>query len=489
MIKGSASERIEYAEYVREHAIYLDYNFQIQQKEFEKIYRYYRILSFKRDLTQFEIDAANFAFFAQRYLLYIGNVVYIGFKHEWIPSVISAIKPQKPTQIVPLHEISKVLLQYPKTVLEAVLLHTNISYDLLNDGIRAHQEVNPDALTKIISQADISTLWPSYVILNMFEQYSLTTKHKNWSDIKDFGVVVNGNTQDIFCMIGVEAEVESFEYPLRYPNFDLHKLEGYFERLNDRFESQDNMFFKELIVYSIILAESLYNLSDRLLGEYDPITETIYEMVSSQEFILIMNMYTQHFREDRIEEMRLSVLNFIHSLIQGNSFEDEFLYENNEATDITLMRFFDEVFVFDANQRNQFINKYLNHLTEFFKAIDSMTALYSFAALFYPQKMKLGRYPKDEITAATRLSGGIQWSEHPSGINDVVDSIKVLNRSKLDGLKSVKNESVTPPKRVEHLVDRYIRQSSQYSWIKDFIEDYWPKEAKDEFAAKLKLKK
>lgn len=160
-----------------------------------------------------------------------------------------------------------------------------------------------------------------------------------------------------------------------------------------------------------------------------------------------------------------------------------------EATDRTLMRFFDNMLVFDGQKRIEFINKYLNHLTGFFIAIDNKIALYSFASLFYPIVLKLGRYSEDKVTAATRLSGGIQWKTYPESDNKVINLIIALNPTQFNKLKPCKEESLSPARRMDYLVKLASNQTSRYSWIKDFIEDYWPQVAREEFERKYRIKK
>lgn len=82
-----------------------------------------------------------------------------------------------------------------------------------------------------------------------------------------------------------------------------------------------------------------------------------------------------------------------------------------EATEITLMRFFDDMLVFNGQKRIEFINKYVKNLSEFFSVIDKTIALYSFASLFYPSVPKLGRYSKDQVSPATRLMGAFNGKQ------------------------------------------------------------------------------
>lgn len=186
----------------------------------------------------------------------------------------------------------------------------------------------------------------------------------------------------------------------------------------------------------------------------------------------------------------------IHELIRDNEYEianninTQIGESGNDATELTLMRFFNEVLVFDEHKRIEFVNKYLTHLADFFCKIDSSIALYSFASLFYPESHKGGRYSEDKITPITRLSGGIQWKEHPSDIEIVMTGLAALNPSRLNGLiTSVQKESVSSAKRYAYLVKSARNKRQNYSWIKDFIDDYWPQVAREEFERKYKIKK
>ncbi|MDE6718020.1 MAG: hypothetical protein K2J70_07500, partial [Muribaculaceae bacterium] len=158
----------------------------------------------------------------------------------------------------------------------------------------------------------------------------------------------------------------------------------------------------------------------------------------------------------------------------------------NEATEITLVRFFDEILVFDGQKREEFICKYIKNLSEFFSIINNQLALYSFASLFYPVVPKRGRYSEDKVTAATRLSRGIQWKKSPENENEVIQLIIALNPTHFNRLKPCKKETVSPARRINYLVKLYCDKSHKYSWIKDFIEDYWPQFAQDEFEYKIK---
>ncbi|WP_289743032.1 hypothetical protein [Muribaculum intestinale] len=160
-----------------------------------------------------------------------------------------------------------------------------------------------------------------------------------------------------------------------------------------------------------------------------------------------------------------------------------------EATEITLMRFFDGMLVFNGQKRIEFINKYVKNLSEFFSVIDKTIALYSFASLFYPSVPKLGRYSKDQVSPATRLMGGIQWKTDPKDEKEVIDMLITLNPAMINSLKPCKEETLSPARRMDYLVKLYCDKSDRYSWIKDFIEDYWPQVAREEFERKYKIKK
>ena len=209
-------------------------------------------------------------------------------------------------------------------------------------------------------------------------------------------------------------------------------------------------------------------------------------IISNDYFIGISEMYANHLEEERIEEYFNRLRDLISIPTESSSGDSEF---SNEATETTLMRFFDEMLVFNGQKRTEFINKYLNHLSNLYCAIENRIAQYSFASLFYPSVPKLGRYSKDQISPATRLMGGIQWKKHPNNVNEVIDLFFTLHPAKFNQFKPCKEETLSPARRMDYLVKLYCDKSDRYSWIKDFIEDYWPRVAREEFERKYKIKK
>lgn len=63
-----------------------------------------------------------------------------------------------------------------------------------------------------------------------------------------------------------------------------------------------------------------------------------------------------------------------------------------------------------------------------------------------------------------------------------------LNPAMINSLKPCKEETLSPARRMDYLVKLYGDKSHRYSWIKDFIEDYWPQVAREEFERKCKIK-
>lgn len=486
MIKGDTRERLKYAEYVRDTAIYVEDIFLPLRTSCELLSRFYRIQSLKRDLSAFEIAAANLASLTAHCSCHIGSLLYIWAIYEGLPNLILNTKPLEPHLIVSLHEISELFLKYPKTVLEATLLRSKISYGLLSDGIKAYSNKNSEGLTNILSSAEISSIWPSYMLLAFIDDLCMSLQNTDWLNWKETILMIEGHILDITNAreIGMETDIEQILAPRTKANM----LDAAFllERLHNRLEAEDSMVCKDLIGASIAFSRWLYEIFKSYYGEYEPIVETMTTIISNDYFIGISEMYANHLEEERIEGYFNRLRDLISIPTESSSGDSEL---SNEATEITLMRFFDDMLVFNGQKRIEFINKYVKNLSEFYSVIDKTIALYSFASLFYPSVPKLGRYSKDQVSPATRLMGGIQWKTDPKDEKEVIDMLITLNPAMINSLKPCKEETLSPARRMDYLVKLYCDKSDRYSWIKDFIEDYWPRVAREEFERKYKIKK
>lgn len=487
MIKGSTFERLEYAAYVRDTARYVEDLFLNLQTSCRILYRYYKIQSLKRELSPFEIAATNLASLTAYCSCHIGSLVYIWLINEALPYFISKSKPIVPTHIVSIAEISELFLKYPKSVLEATVLRANISYGLSCDAMKAYKDKDSESLSDILSTAEISSLWPSFMLMNIFDEFRTSFQNTDGLDVKGMSLMIEVYVQDIVDAKEVGVKIDTEDDLFHRPVINMKEIANALERVSDRLEAGDTMLCRDLIGSSIILSRMLYESFKANYGEYDPIVETMNSIISNAYFIGIENMYKDKINVERIEGYLTRLGNIIPVSIESVAYDS---VHTNEATGTTLIRFLDEVLVFDVDKRVGFINKYLTLLTEFFGKIDSAIALYAFACLFYPMKPKRGNSSKDKITATTRLSGGIQWKDDPGNINEFVNGLTVLNPGRLKGIAdSVQDASVSSAKRYEYLVKLTHNKSQQYSWIKDFIEDYWPIEAQKEFMIRYKVKK
>ncbi len=486
MIKGNTRERLEYVEYVRETAIYVEDIFLPLRTNCEILSRFYRMQLVKRELSPFEIVAANLASLTAYCSCHIGSLFYIWLRNEAVPWAIRIMNPMEPTRIVSMVEMSELFLKYPKTVLEATILRANISYSLASDAMKAYKDKDSETLSDILSKAEISSIWPSFMLMDQIDSFSTLFQNTDWLDFKGTALMIQGNIQDIVDTKYVGAEVNIDEDLFHQSAINQHEVFNKFERLANRLEAEDSEACKDLIGASIILSRMLYDLFKANYGELDPVVETMNSIISNAYFIGIESMYKDIINIERIEGYLTRLGNMLSLSVESIACESKF---SNEATDNTLMRFFDNMLVFDGQKRIEFINKYLNHLTDFFIAIDNKIALYSFASLFYPIVLKLGRYSEDKVTAATRLSGGIQWKTYPENDNKVINLIIALNPTQFNKLKPCKEESLSPARRMDYLIKLASNQTSRYSWIKDFIDDYWPQVAREEFERKYKIKK
>lgn len=486
MIKGNTREKLEYAEYVRDTAIYVEDIFLPLRSNCQILNKFYRMQLVKRELSPFEIAATNLAYLTAYCSCHIGSLVYIWLINEVVPWAIRKMDPMEPTCIVSMAEMSELFLKYPKPILEATILRTNISYSLASDAMKAYENKDSEALSGILASAEISSIWPSFMLLNQIDSFSTLLENTDWLDIKGTALMIQGNVQDIVDTKEIGTEVNIDDNIFHQSTINLREVLNMCERIGNRFEVEDSEVCKDLIGASIIISRRLYDLFKANYGEFDPIVETINSIISNEYFIGIERIYEDIINVERIEGYLARLGNLLPLSVESIACESKF---SNEATEKTLTRFFDDILVFNERAHVAFIDKYINHLTNFFSAIDNKIALYSFASLFYPIVLKLGRYSEDKVTAATRLSGGIQWKDHPEDDNKVISLIIALNPTQFKMLKPCKEETLSPARRMDYLVKLTCDKNSHYCWIKDFIEDYWPQVAREEFERKYKIKK
>lgn len=288
MIKGSIEERLEYEEYIRSLKDIVRYPFRSIYHESQKIIRYFWIKKAKenREFQPNEIHILHLMSVIDT-AVRVGGLIYAYWWEEFMPKAIFDMPQSKVDWFVPATDMASVFMNVPTKTVEAALLKSNASREIIYKALKAQREDDMAMLTEQLSLIPLDSIFGAFKLIYSYQlqcelisQIDLlddVSEHKMIYVLADSYEAVKANdavdTQDFIDIIN--EWVKPFD-------FDDEKVKA---------KPEPYIF---AISVGLMLIKECFNGE---LGESDPIAETIREITEEESFRRIFNHYVQFPRD------------------------------------------------------------------------------------------------------------------------------------------------------------------------------------------------
>lgn len=315
MIKGSVEERMEYEEYIHSLKDSIRYPFWGIYWESQKIIRYYWIKKAKenRDFMPNEIQILHLMSLID-VAVRIGGLLYTWWWEEYLPKMISGLSPSKAEWFVSADEIADCLMNAPTKTVEAALLKTNASSEIVRNALEAHKSDNPDALIEQLSGICLDEIFGAYKLIDSYRQQCEIISETAFSEKKAEKKTLYTLT-DAFEVVKGDSSVETQRFVEKISNL-VYSIELDEENILDN---------PEPFIFALCIGIQLISdlASDRL-GKFDPIAEMLQEITDETTFQKIHTRYVQFPRDaDRCLAICREIISWLNYNFETNISEDE----------------------------------------------------------------------------------------------------------------------------------------------------------------------
>lgn len=284
MIKGSVEERLEYEEYIRSLKDSIRYPFWGIYWESQMVIRYYWIKKAKenRDFKPNEIQILHLMTLID-VAVRIGGLLYAWWWEEYIPKMIYGLSTSKAEWFVSADEIADCFMNVPTKAVEAALLKTNASSEIVRKALEAQKSDKRDALIEQLPRICLDEIFGAYKLIDSYRQQCKIISGIAFSE-KNAGRKTRYTLTDAFEVVKGDSSVETQRF--------VEKISDWVNSIElDEESILDN---PEPFIFALCIGIQLINdvASDRL-GKCDPIAETLQEITEETAFRKIYNQYVK----------------------------------------------------------------------------------------------------------------------------------------------------------------------------------------------------
>lgn len=324
MIKGSVEERLGYEEYIRTLKDSIRYPFWGIYWESQKIIRYYWIkkATENRDFRPEEIQILHLMALIN-VVVRIGGLLYAWWWEEYIPKIISTLSLSKTEWYLSVDEIAECFIKVPTKPVEAALLKTNASSEIVRKALEAQKSDNREALIEQLSGICLDEIFGAYKLIDSYRQQCEIISEIAFSEKrperKTLYILTN-----TFEVVKGDSSVETQRFVEKI--YDLvHSIELDEENILD---NPEPFIFALCIVIQLIS-----NLASNRLVKFDPIAETLQEITEETAFRKIYNRYVRFPRDaDRVLTACKKYVRWINENFEANISLDELGMEHKESS-------------------------------------------------------------------------------------------------------------------------------------------------------------
>lgn len=284
MIKGSIEERMEYEDYIHSLKDTIRFPFWSIYQDSQKIIRYYWIKKAKenRDFMPDEIQILHLLALID-VAVRIGGLLYTWWWEEYLPKVISMLPPSKAEWYVSPEDIAQCFMNVPTKTVEAALLKTNASNEIVKKTMEAQRSNNRGALVEQLSCVSLDELFGAYKLINAYRQQCEIISEMTFADRKTLFTIT-----DAFEVMAADSSFEMQRFVEK-----LTDLARTIELDEENFLDNPEPFIFALCISIQLIAE----VANDRLGKCDPITETLQDITEETAFRKIYHHYVQFPRD------------------------------------------------------------------------------------------------------------------------------------------------------------------------------------------------
>lgn len=323
MIKGSVEERLEYEEYIRSLKDSIRYPFWGIYWESQMVIRYYWIKKAKenRDFKPNEIQILQLMSLID-VAVRIGGLLYAWWWEEYIPKMIYGLSTSKAEWFVSADEIADCFMNVPTKAVEAALLKTNASSEIVRKALEAQKSDKRDALIEQLPRICLDEIFGAYKLIDSYRQQCKIISGIAFSE-KNAGRKTRYTLTDAFEVVKGDSSVETQRF--------VEKISDWVNSIElDEESILDN---PEPFIFALCIGIQLINdvASDRL-GKCDPIAETLQEITEETAFRKIYNQYVRFPGDaDRVLTACRKHVSWINENFEAHISLDELEMEHRES--------------------------------------------------------------------------------------------------------------------------------------------------------------
>lgn len=292
MIRGTIEDRIKYEQIIKESETKMDSSLSLLFDWFNRLHRYFKLRLRRGAILSSSEKGTYYLVVLMMEVCRVVNVSLRWYLYDYIPMLIRRMKTIPPAYSVRPNELSALFLQFPKQVLESVLISSGVLNNTLYKALDAYESENQEILSEIFNDIPLDKTFSAYQYLIMVAKALEGLENFEYEDALSCVKKLRYLKADLFDTL------KSLEDNDHIPGSVLPRLEyedsimeKRFRPFSERLESGDDKAIEKLIKFTILLLDHWYSKLLNRLGEKDPVIISIERILDAKIFSVIPEFY------------------------------------------------------------------------------------------------------------------------------------------------------------------------------------------------------